>query len=154
MQVIVHGESKYIPVSTVTFKKGKPGETYPFKCNSCGNTHTIIEGQVVRIYPFLEPGDEGAVITSCHSCHVKYVFQEDKGENLETFVKVLLAPKQDLQIFYCWLGGGEVKSLNKILEYDKLHAYSPRLRTSVKIPLTIRCTNDSCKVTYRFNQFS
>lgn len=153
MQVFIKGEERYIPVSTVTLQRGDPGVTYPFHCTSCGNTHTIIGGKVIKIYPILEPSEQVTVVTTCHSCRAKFVFQETTEEGTRP-IKVVLFPKQERQSFFCYLGGGELKSLNKILEYDKVHAYSSRLHTSIKLPLTTKCSNESCTLIYQFNQFS
>lgn len=155
MLVTVHGEQKYIPVSTVTLQRTNEQETYPFHCVNCGNTSNIIGGKVIKIYPILEPSTQIPVISTCKSCKAKYVFQDAYEVPVKTTaVKVLLFPKSEMQSFFCYLGGGEVKSLNKILEYDKLHAYSVRLRTSIKLPLVTRCTNDNCDITYQFTKLS
>lgn len=153
MQVTIHGQTKYIPVSTVTLVRAGENETYPFHCINCGNTSNIIGGKVVKIYPIFEPSDQIPVLSTCKACKTKYVFQ-DSTEVVSDGVKVLLYPKDQLQSFFCYLGGGEVKSINKILEYNKIHSYSFYANAEVHLPLITKCTNRDCDLIYQFNQLS
>lgn len=149
MIIILHGEQKYIPVSTVTVAKEGNGKTHPFHCVYCGNTTNILGGVVTQIYPILEPSEQITVITTCRSCKEKYTFQ-DTTEPPSMVVDIQLKRTERLQPFYCYLGGGETKDVNKILEYDLKRLYSCVDHTYVQLPYTCKCTNPMCPVSYRF----
>lgn len=135
------------------FSEGE-GATYPFHCVTCGNTTNIIGGKVTRIYPFLEPSNQITVVTTCKSCKAKYVFQDGSDDTDNEQVKVLLHPKEVQQSFYCYLGGGEIKSANRILDYDTRSSYSYGEDSIVTIPFTTHCTNTDCDLIYKFKQLS
>ncbi len=153
MNITIHGELKYIPVSTVTLYSEGEGTTYPFHCVTCGNTTNIIGGKVVKIYPILEPSSQITVVTTCKSCKAKYVFH-DTQQKPDDSISVLLFPKVTSQSFYCYLGGGEVKSVNRILDYDREKNYSYGENSMVTIPYTTHCTNHDCDLVYKFKQLS
>jgi len=148
MLIHLHGEEKYIPVSTVTLQTDE-GNTHPFHCTACGNTTNIIGGIVSRIYPILEPSHQITVITTCRSCKAKYTFQDEETQEKQPVV-ILLKPKSQMQYFYCYLGGGLTKEENKILEYTKGRMYSYANHALVHLPYTTRCSNPSCSTLYRF----
>lgn len=149
MIIYIHGESKHIPVSTVTIAK-EEGKTHPFHCTNCGNTTNIIGGVVTRIYPILEPSSQVIVISTCRSCKSKYTFQESNVQT-DGLIDVLLNPTGVTQSFYCYLGGGETKDENRIIEYDNRRAYSYIEHDYVDFPYVSKCTNPGCTAVYRFN---
>lgn len=153
MEIHVHGEVRYIPVMTITLQKGPEGETEPFHCLSCGNTTNIIGGHVTRIYPVLEPSNQIPVVSTCKSCKTKYVFQ-DSGVETSDYIKVVLKPSSQRQDFFCYLGGGDSKGLNRIIEYENGRIYSYLEGRYVDIPYTSPCTNSDCKLVYQFNQLN
>lgn len=154
MHVNIHGQQKYIAVSTVTLQKVADGVTYPYHCNNCGNTLCVIGGKVTKIYPILEPSEQIVVIQTCKSCKAKYTFQDSNTPTHTNMIKVLLSPKMEMQNFYCYLGGGENKYLNKILEYSKGSLYSPMLHKTYKAPFVATCGNKDCELQYQFTQLS
>ncbi len=152
MQITVKGEERFIPVTTVTLHK-EEGITYPFHCTACGNTLKIIGGFVTKIYPILEPSDQLITIDTCKSCKAKYVFH-DGGDMQSEHVRVLLNPKKEAQTFFCYLGGGAAKDLNKILEYTAGKIYNYPSLSIINPPYVSRCMNSGCTVTYQFTQLS
>lgn len=154
MQVNVRGESRYIPVSTVTLQREEDGVTWPFHCVTCGNTHTVVGGKVVKVYPIQEPSRQIPVVSTCKSCKAKYIFQDTEDEEKIDKITILLSPKSIRQSFYCYLGGGEIKNINKILDYDTLQGYSHLEHSMVTFPFTTHCTNLDCTLVYTFLKFS
>jgi hypothetical protein len=152
MQIVIKGESRYIPVSTVTLQKEMVDVTYPFHCTACGNTLNVIGGRVKRIYPIVEPSDQIPVIQTCKSCKAKYIFQDGDSQSVPA-ITILLNPKQQ-KPFYCYVGGGEDKRLNKILDYENGMIYSFRERHYIQLPFTTACQNPECDVVYQFTQLS
>ena len=158
MQIKIHHpdntvEERYISVSTVTLYKEATDTTYPFHCTNCGNTTNIIGGKVTKIYPILEPSDQITVVTTCKSCKAKYTFQ-DSTNDIDKSVVVLLSPKIERQSFYCYLGGGDTKNINRILDYDTQQNYSYLESSMVSMPFNSHCTNSDCTLVYQFLQFS
>ncbi len=150
MKIIVHGEERYLPVSTVTLYDDKA--TYPFHCVACGNTSNIIGGKVTKMTPILEPSEQIPVISTCKSCKAKYVFQDSYEP--EVTITVILFRTPVIQSFYCYLGGGETKYGNKILEYNNESVYSYSMSEPVPLPFTTSCTNPDCHLTYNFSQLN
>ena len=151
MRIIVKGEERYIPVSTVTlYQEGET--TYPFHCPNCGNTSNIIGGKVTKMTPIYEPSDQIPVISTCKSCKAKYVFQDSLEP--EVTINVILSLTPVIQSFYCYLGGGEQKYMNKILEYNNQAVFSYLDHDNIKLPFISRCTNAECPLTYQFSQLN
>lgn len=152
MLIIIKGESRHIPVSTVTLYKEGENITYPFHCVQCGNTTNIIGGKVTKITPVLEPSGQISVISTCKSCKAKYVFQ-DSYEPRET-VQVVLFRTPVIQSFFCYLGGGDAKYVNKIIEYNNEAIYSYIDQGNVSLPFTTGCANSDCPLVYNFTQLN
>lgn len=154
MQMKIHGTDTYVPVSTITLYNEANGSTYPFHCISCGNTQSIIGGKVVKISPVLEPSYQISVVSTCKSCRSKYVFQDTLSDEAPASVSVFLYPKATRQAFFCYLGGGDTKSINRILDYDATSCYSYIENSMVVMPFTTHCSNTDCPLVYQFKQFS
>lgn len=152
MIIIIKGEERYLPVSTVTLYKEKEEATYPFHCIACGNTSNIIGGKVTKITPILEPSNQISVVSTCKSCKAKYVFQDSLEP--DNIVQVVLFPTPVIQSFYCYLGGGETKFGNKILEYNNESVFSYLDHGVANLPFTTACTNSECPLVYRFSQLN
>jgi hypothetical protein len=151
MLIKVHGEERYIPVSTVTlYSEGNT--TYPFHCPNCGNTSNIIGGKVTKMTPIFEPSDQIPVISTCKSCKAKYVFQDSVEP--EVTITVVLSRTPEIQSFYCYLGGGDTKFINKILEYNNQTVFSYLDHENIDLPYVTRCANTDCPLTYQFSQLS
>lgn len=151
MRTIKDGVEGYISVSTVTLYK-EDESTYPFHCIKCGNTSNIIKGKVTKITPILEPSYQIPVVSTCKSCREKYVFQDGTMPN--NTINVVLSLTPAIQSFYCYLGGGETKFINKILEYNANSTYSYIIREAVSLPYITACTNPQCPLVYKFSQFN
>src|ERR1035437_1887890 len=151
MKIFVHKEERYIPVLTVTLYNPDDA-TYPFHCVACGNTSNIIGGQVTKMTPVLEPSEQISVVSTCKSCKAKYVFQDSYEP--EVTVRVVLFATPIIQSFYCYLGGGDTKYINKILEYNNESVFSYIDKEPVKLPFTTRCRKIKCSLTYNFSQLN
>ncbi len=149
MTITLRGEKTFVPVSTVTVAHDG-GQTHPFHCPSCGNTINIIGGTVTQIVPYLEPSDQIVVLSTCRSCKEKYTFQ-DGAEQKDKTVHIVLKRQPQMQFFYCSLGGGATKDVNKILEYTKDRIYSYVHHGLVHLPYTTSCVNPTCSTLYQFS---
>lgn len=118
----------------------------------CGNTSNIIGGKVTKITPVIEPSNQIFVVSTCKSCKAKYVFQDGTISGNE--VEIILSRSVEIKSFYCYLGGGDTKYVNKILEYNNESVFSYISDESVKLPYITNCTNPLCHLTYKFSELS
>jgi len=85
-------------VNTIGVSKGE--KLSLFRCPNCGSGVCQVLGQVVKIYPMVEPSSEVMTIHRCQECKTLYNFQTRVSSNKTIRVKLFRNNLPD-QVWYC-----------------------------------------------------
>lgn len=144
MNVTIKGNSQELLISTVSIvPESDTNALHKFLCIHCATMVTQYQGQVVKIYPILEPYDRALVISSCKYCNSKYTFQTHAQYEIGA-TKVILEklPTNSLNYFFCFRHRGR-----PLINYGGTHIMTNT--RIVTIPFSVRC--DECEQGYYFS---
>lgn len=104
MNITIKGTPTELVITTVSIVPEADSKIlYKFLCVHCSGFVAQYQGQIVKIYPILEPNDQAVVITPCKLCNSKYTFQTHAAYDTGT-TKVMLEKldRPELNYFFCF----------------------------------------------------
>ena len=147
MQLTIRRDNKPIDlhISTITITPTDEHLISLFRCVVCGSPVSQYEGDVIKLYPIVEPTQDALVISRCSDCGCLYTFHTQLVSKPQPTKVILFVDNLRVEnLFRCYI------CRQPLLKYTLNGVYDMVNNAVATLPYLLHCPGYECNASYRF----